>query len=288
MLSVIIPVFNEEGNLAQVLTQVKAALKEDCEILLIDDGSADSSADIAKSHGAVVFEQPYRMGNGAAIKRGIREARGEILIFMDGDGQHNPSDIPRLLGFIDKYDMSVGARTGSCSSSLSRRFANKIYNWLASYVTGFKVEDLTSGFRAIRRDTALKFVYLLPNSFSYPTTLTMALLKSGRSIKYVPVTTLKRNGVSKVRPLSDGIRFLLIIAKIATLFSPFKVFLPVSAFFLFLGIGNYTYTFLTLHRFTNMSALLITTSVIIFMLGLISEQIAQLRFIRSEDNSPDL
>ncbi len=284
MVSVIIPVFNEEGSIAQVIVSIKSALKKDFEILVIDDGSTDNSAKIAVNSGASVLRQPYRIGNGAAVKRGIREAKGDILVFMDGDGQHNGTDILRLLEYIDKFDMVVGARDKISHFNFWRRLANKSYNLLASYVSGFRVEDLTCGFRAIKRNLVEQYTYLLPNTFSYPSTLTLAVLKTGRSIKYIPITTAERKGKSKINPFSDGARFLLIILKISTLFSPFKIFLPVSILFFFLGAFNYLFTFISLHRFTNMSALLFTTSVIIFMLSLIAEQIAQLRMQGSEED----
>lgn len=282
LLSIILPVYNEEDNLPQLLSGIKNILNEQREIIVVDDGSTDNSAKLAKENGALVIRHPYKIGNGAAIKSGIREAKGGVLILMDADGQHNPADIRNLLGFIDSYDMVVGARTKNSHASISRRLLNRIYNCLASYVTSIRIEDLTSGFRVIKRDLALKFLYLLPNGFSYPTTLTLALLRSGRSIKYVPVNALKRKGKSKIKPLVDGANFFLIIAKITTLFSPFKIFLPISGLFFTLGIGYYAYTYVAFHRFTNMSALLITTGLIIFMLGLISEQIAQLRLDRTE------
>jgi glycosyltransferase involved in cell wall biosynthesis len=282
MISIVIPIFNEEESLRKLIEAIQINVTKDYELIIVDDCSADSSSDLVLNYNVKLLKQPYRMGNGAAVKRGIREAKGDILVLMDGDGQHNPEDIPQLLKHIDKYDMVVGARSKNSKITLLRKLANKIYNCLASYVTEFDVEDLTSGFRIIKRDLAKKFLYLLPNGFSYPTTITLALLKTGRSIKYVPITMLARQGKSKINALSDGFNFLLIIAKIATLFSPFKIFLPVSVFFFILGVGYYVYTFVAYHRFTNMSVLLITTSVIIFMLGLISEQIAQLRLGRTE------
>ncbi|MEW6008546.1 MAG: glycosyltransferase family 2 protein [Candidatus Omnitrophota bacterium] len=284
MVSVIIPVYNEEKNLQYVISSIKSALKGNFELLIINDGSTDKSADIIRNSGAVLVNQPYRMGNGAAIKRGIREAKGDILVFMDGDGQHKAEDIHRLLEHIEEFDMVVGARTNNSNMCLHRRLANKIYNWLASYVTSFRIEDLTCGFRAIKKTLALKFVYLLPNTFSYPTTLTLAVLKTGRSIKYIPITTTAREGKSKINTIYDGAGFLLILFKIATLFSPFKIFLPISILFFILGLINYAYTFFTAHRFTSMSALLFTTSAIIFMLSLVSEQISLLRMQHSEDN----
>jgi glycosyltransferase involved in cell wall biosynthesis len=199
---------------------------------------------------------------------------------MDGDGQHQPEDIPKLIAESHSYHMVVGARAKGSKRRVHRYAANVVYNLLASYVTRFKVRDLTSGFRVLARVEAMRFIDLLPNTFSYPTTLTLAFLRSGLTIKYVPIQTLYRAGQSKISLVTDGIRFLLIITKIATLFSPFRVFLPVSLFFFFAGIANYAYTFITQHRFTNMSVFLLTTAVIIFMLGLISEQIALLRMER--------
>jgi glycosyltransferase involved in cell wall biosynthesis len=252
------------------------------EIIVVDDGSADGSAEIALNAGVSVVRHPYNIGNGAAIKSGIRAARGKLIVLMDGDGQHKPEDIPNLLAEATNYHMVVGARAKGSKLRFHRYAANLLYNLLASYVTKFKVQDLTSGFRLLTRRDALRFIDLLPNTFSYPTTLTLAFLRSGLTVKYVPIETLYRSGQSKISLVTDGIRFLLIITKIATLFSPFRVFLPVSVVFFAAGLANYIYTYLTEHRFTNMSALMFTTAVIIFMLGLISEQIALLRMERQE------
>ncbi len=227
--------------------------------------------------GANVIRHPYNIGNGAAIKSGIRAARGRLLILMDGDGQHRPEDVPKLLEESDRYHMVVGARGKGSKLRIHRYAANGVYNLLASYVTRFPVKDLTSGFRVISRLNAVGFIDLLPNTFSYPTTLTLAYLRSGLTVRYVPIQSLYRAGQSKISLMSDGIRFLLIITKIATLFAPFRVFVPVSAFFFFTGVGYYIFTYITEHRFTNMSVFLLTTAVIIFMLGLVSEQIALLR-----------
>jgi hypothetical protein len=199
---------------------------------------------------------------------------------MDGDGQHKPEDIPKLLAEAANYHMVVGARGKGSKLRFHRYAANQVYNLLASYVTRFKVQDLTSGFRVLSRRDALSFINLLPNTFSYPTTLTLAFLRSGFAVRYVPIQTLYRAGQSKISLVTDGIRFLLIITKIATLFSPFRVFLPVSIFFFLAGFGNYLYTYFTQGRFTNMSVFMLTTAVIIFMLGLVSEQIALLRMER--------
>ncbi|HEY7316195.1 MAG TPA: glycosyltransferase family 2 protein [Candidatus Binatia bacterium] len=276
-ISIVIPVFNEAGKLAELLNNIRALRLANSEIIVIDDGSTDGSADAAMSGGANVIRHPYNIGNGAAIKTGIRAARGRFLVLMDGDGQHRPEDIPKLIAESRNYHMVVGARAKGSKRRFHRYAANIVYNLFASYVTRFKVKDLTSGFRVLSRLDAIRFIDLLPNTFSYPTTLTLAFLRSGLTIKYVPIQTLYRAGQSKISLVTDGVRFLLIITKIATLFSPFRVFLPVSMFFFLGGMTNYVYTYVTAHRFTNMSVFLFTTAVIIFMLGLISEQIALLR-----------
>jgi glycosyltransferase involved in cell wall biosynthesis len=281
-LSVVIPVFNEAENLGRLIGQIKGLQLPATEILVVDDGSIDDSADVATAAGARVMRHPYNIGNGAAIKSGIRAAKGRLLLFMDGDGQHRPEDIAKLLAESRSYHMVIGARAKGSKLRLHRYAANAFYNLLASYVTKFNVKDLTSGFRVLSRPDALRFIDLLPNTFSYPTTLTLAFLRSGLTVKYVPIQTLYRSGQSKISLISDGVRFLLIITKIATLFAPFRVFLPVSIFFFLSGMTNYVYTYVTEHRFTNMSVFLLTAAVIIFMLGLVSEQIALLRMERHQ------
>jgi len=278
--SIIIPVFNEAEVLPELLHRVRALNLGQAEVIVVDDGSTDGSADAALNAGASLIRHPYNIGNGAAVKSGIRAARGQLIVLMDGDGQHKPEDIPRLLKLSAEYHMVVGARSKGSKLRFHRYAANLLYNLLASYVTKFRIQDLTSGFRVLSRRDALNFLDLLPNTFSYPTTLTLAFLRSGFTVKYVPIQTLYRAGSSKISLLTDGVRFLLIITKIATLFSPFRVFLPVSVFFFLAGLGNYAYTYYTQNRFTNMSVFALTTSVIIFMLGLISEQIALLRMER--------
>jgi len=281
-ISIVIPVFNEANNLAQVLGKIHALELPQTEIIVVDDGSTDGSAEVALKAGANVVRHPYNIGNGAAVKSGMRAAKGKRILLMDGDGQHKPEDIPKLLVEAANYHMVVGARAKGSKLRFHRYAANSLYNLLASYVTRFKVQDLTSGFRLLSRRDALRFIDLLPNTFSYPTTLTLAYLRSGLTVKYVPIQSLYRAGQSKISLITDGIRFLLIITKIATLFSPFRVFLPVSLFFFLAGLGNYAYTYFTQNRFTNMSVFALTTSVIIFMLGLISEQIALLRMERQQ------
>jgi len=280
-ITILLPAYNEEESIGQTIREIKE-LHPDVEILVIDDGSTDNTRQQAIDAGATVMKHPHNIGNGAAVKTGLRYASGDWIIMMDADGQHKPADISKLLQYKNEYDMVVGARSKGSKTSLHRDFANSVYNWLATYVTKYKVEDLTSGFRLVKNETVGKFIYLLPNTFSYPSTITMAYLRSGRSIKYMPIKTEARKGKSKIKLFQDGILFFLIITKIATLFSPFRVFLPVSLIFFVTGVSYYMYTFFSQHRFTNMSALLLSSSVIIFMMGLISEQISQMRYDRVE------
>ena len=280
--SVIIPAYNEATTIGDIVSKIKA-LYPDFEIIVVNDGSTDETPAVAKRAGAIVYSHPYNIGNGAAIKSGIRASSGDILVFMDADLQHNPEEIQTMLNYFPEYDMVVGARSKKDQISLGRALGNKIYNWLASYVSKYKVQDLTSGFRTIKSDIAKQFLYLLPNSYSYPATLTLAVLRTGRALKYVPITVkVRKAGKSNIKIFKDGIRFFMIIVKICTLFSPFRIFLPVSFIMFCLGLCYYIYTFLSSGRFTNMSALLFTTSIIIFMMGLISEQICQMRFERRE------
>lgn len=283
-LSAVIPAYNEEEAIGEVVRDVLEQAPDLKEVIVVDDGSSDRTADAAEQAGATVIRSPYNKGNGAAVKAGIRRATGEVVVMMDGDGQHKAEDIARLLEPIrEGHDMVVGARKFGSQAGLHRGLANWLYNSLASYVAGHKIPDLTSGFRAIRRDVALKFLYLLPNTFSYPSTITLALFRSGYSVAYIPIEAARRVGQSKIRYLRDGSRFLLIITKIATLFAPIKVFLPVAAGFFLAGLGWYAYTLFTVHRFTNMSLFCMLFALQLFLLGFIAEQIAQLRFDRSED-----
>ena len=280
-ISIVLPAKNESEGLRRTLPALRAAYPG-AEIIVVDDGSTDETAVIAAGAGASVLSSPYSMGNGAAVKRGARAAHGEILVFMDADGQHGAEHIAALLAKLDEgYDMVVGARDRSGQANRHRGLANAFYNRLASWMTGHKVVDLTSGFRAVRADRFREFLHLLPNGFSYPTTSTMAFFRSAYPVAYVPIPVAKRVGTnSHIRPLKDGVRFLLIIFKIASLYSPLKLFVPVASGFAALGLGWYGWTFTHDGRFTNMSALLLSAAVIIFLIGLISEQITSLIYAR--------
>ncbi|MDR1888729.1 MAG: glycosyltransferase family 2 protein [Zoogloeaceae bacterium] len=284
MLSVVIPAKNEAAAIGQIVGRILSVLP-DTQVVVVNDGSTDNTAEVARQSGATVINHPYSKGNGAAIKTGARAAAGEVIVCMDGDGQHAPEDIPRLLARLEQgYDMVVGARQKGSQASVGRGLANALYNKLASYMVEQRVEDLTSGFRAVRADKFREFLYMLPNGFSYPTTSTMAFFRVGYSVAYEPIDASKRIGKSHIRLLRDGTRFLLIIFKIGTLFSPLKLFAPVAGLMLLLATGWYGYTFSTAGRFTNMSALLYTGAVLIFLLGLISEQITALMY---KDNGND-
>lgn len=282
LISIIVPTYNEEASIGKVVLKIHELNLPDYEILVIDDGSSDATRRVAEAAKAKVISHPYNIGNGASVKTGIRSARGRVVVFLDGDGQHSPKDIPDLIANLAKYHMVVGARQRNSETTWYRDLANFIYNKFASLLAGFNIEDLTSGFRAMRRQDALRFVDMFPNTFSYPTTSTLAFIRSGRSIKYIPIRTKYRVGKSKIKLLKDGPGFLVIILKIAMSFSPLRVFLPVSIFTFLCGVGWYAYTYAFYDRFTNMSQLLLNTSVIIFMLGLIAEQIASLRLEKGD------
>lgn len=289
MLSIILPAKNEAQNLPSLIGKLRGSYPS-AEIIVVDDGSSDSTARIGREAGTKVISHRYSMGNGAAIKSGARAASGEVLVFMDADGQHDPADVARLVERLEEgYDMVVGARASHSQANLRRAFGNALYNRIASWMTGYRVEDLTSGFRAVRARKFRQFLYLLPNGFSYPTTITMAFFRSGYAVGYVPIKARQRqgDGKSSVRLLKDGIRFFVIILKIGALFSPMRLFLPVSACFFVLGAVYYTYTYLTAGRLTNMTALLMIAAMLTFLIGIVSEQVSALHYKDTErDQAP--
>lgn len=291
-ISVIIPAFNEGAAIRNVIPRIReivSRLDKDHEIIVVDDGSSDDTAENAKAAGARVIRHPYNIGNGASIKTGIRHARGKIFVTMDGDGQHNPEDIPTLVSKIGPYDMIVGSRNSASDTDAHRDIANMVFNSLASYVSGRKIEDLTSGFRAVKAYVARQFMYLFPNRFSYPTTITLSVVRAGYRLGYEPIRFERRskNSKSKIKPLQDGFRFLMIILRIAVFYAPLKVFAPLSIFIFLLGVAYGLFRiFIVEAPYGQTSGLLISTAVLTFLVGLVSEQIAQLRFDRSESNTP--
>lgn len=284
-ISIVIPARNEADGLRRLLPGILAVIPG-AEVIVVDDGSTDDTPAICAEYGVRVISHPYGMGNGASIKSGARAAKGDVLLFMDGDGQHKPEDIPLLLEkFQEGYDMVVGARTAGSQAGFHRAVANDFFSRFATWMVQQRVEDLTSGFRVVKADKFRKFLYLLPNGFSYPTTITMSFFRAGFSVAYVPIHTPRRaSGRSHVRPLRDGVRFLLIIIKVGTLYSPQKLFIPVSAGFFWTGLCYYLYTYLAEGRFTNMTALLFISSIFTFLIGIVSEQISALHYKGIDDD----
>jgi len=286
MLSIIIPAKNEAKNLKHVLPNLTAKYPE-AEIIVVNDGSTDNTLDICNENNVTVISHPYSKGNGAAIKTGANAASGKTLVFMDADGQHKPEEIEKLLEkYNSGYHMVVGARVFKSQANIGRWLANKLYNILASWMVGQPIHDLTSGFRIANAKKFKKFIFLLPNGFSYPTTITMSFFRAGYSVGYIPVDVEKRGGKSHISLLKDGARFFLIIFRVGTLYSPLKLFFPISMAFFLLGCSYYLYTFLAYTRFTNMSALLLITAVLVFLIGLVSEQITTLVYQSANYNTP--
>lgn len=276
--SVVLPAKNEGLAVGTTVLKIREVLPE-AEVIVVNDGSTDDTAKVSGDAGARVVSHSYSKGNGAAIKSGARAAGGEIVVFLDADGQHDPTDILRLLEKIEYgADMVVGARQSGSQASVGRGIANRFYNRLASYMVGHQVEDLTSGFRAVRASKFREFLYLLPNGFSYPTTSTMAFFRAGYSVEYIPIQAARRIGKSHIRIMRDGLRFLLIIFKIGTLYSPLKLFGPIALVFWATACAWYAYTFSMFGRFTNMSALMFSVGTLVFLMGLISEQITALMY----------
>ena len=275
--SVVIPAFGEGRSIGPLVTALRQAGAWR-EILVVDDGSSDDTGARAAEAGARVIRHPYNKGNGASVKTGIRQATGEFVLILDGDGQHRPADAVRLVGKLGEYDLAVGARSSVSQAGTARRLGNSALNWLASYLTERPIPDLTSGLRAARREYLLEFLHLLPNGFSTPTTTTLAFIKAGYSVCFEPIEALTREGESKIRLGTDGLQFFVILLKVMTIFSPMRVFLPLSAASFAIGGAYALWTIVTQSHVTNSSVLLILLSVIIFLVGLVSEQISSLRF----------
>jgi glycosyltransferase involved in cell wall biosynthesis len=275
--SVVIPAF-EEASAVGVVVQSLRAVATWREVLVVDDGSTDETATVASAAGAEVVRHPYNKGNGAAIKTGIRHASGEYMLIVDADGQHTAADALRLVGFLGEYDLVVGTRAGSTQqASTARHMGNNALNWVASYLTGRDIPDLTSGLRAARTSGLREFLHLLPNGFSTPTTTTLSFVKAGYSVRFEPITVGARLGKSKIKLVSDGARFLMILLKVITIFSPLRIFLPIAGAFFALGATYAIWTTITRHDITDSSVLLLVLAVVIFLVGLVSEQIATMR-----------
>jgi glycosyltransferase involved in cell wall biosynthesis len=279
--SVIVPALNEEGAIAEVIARLQSGGAWH-EIIVVDDGSTDATGERARAAGAIVVRHPYNKGNGAAVKSGIRKATGDIVLIVDGDGQHRPADAARLVSGIGEYELVVGARSAATQATLARRFGNHLLNRLASYLTERNIPDLTSGFRAARRDCLLEFLHLLPNGFSTPATTTLSFIKAGYSVSFVPIEAEQRVGQSKIKLARDGAKFFLILLRIITIFSPLRIFVPISVITFALGFLYALRTIWTQSHVTNSSVLLIVLSVVIFLVGLVSEQISALRFERRQ------
>jgi glycosyltransferase involved in cell wall biosynthesis len=289
--SIILPARNEAARLRTLLPEIRMQMPE-AELIVVNDGSDDDTLAVCAEYPVRVVSHPYPKGNGAAVKSGARAAHGDLLIFMDADGQHKPEDIPALLEkFSEGYDMVVGARQSGSHAGAHRAVANDLFSRFATWMVQQTVEDLTSGFRVVKAKKFRRFLYLLPNGFSYPTTITMSYFRAGYSVAYLPIHTPRRStGNSHIRPVRDGMRFLLIIIRVGTLYSPQKLFLPISAGFFMTGVGYYLYTYLSFNRFTNMSALLFISAILTFLIGIVSEQISALHYKdidQAEDKDED-
>lgn len=279
-LTVLLPAYREVVGVGAVVRRIREVLDASSwtyEILVVDDGSDDGTATAATAAGARVLVLPANLGNGAAAKAGIREARGRYCCLLDADGQHPPEGIPRLLEHLPTYDMVVAARTPDSPQQLHRRAANWVFNRFSSYIVSYPIEDLTSGFRVFKTQIARQYLTLLPNRYSYPTTITLAIIRGGYAVKYVPVRTTVPLGRSTLRPVENGVRFLLVLFKIAANFEPGRVLLPVSAFLATLGLGYGAWSIGRHRQFSNGALLLLLMGVFTFLLALVAQKLSTVR-----------
>lgn len=286
-ISFVIPAFNEAATIATIIGELRASYPY-AEIVVVDDHSQDGTADIAEQAGARVIRRPYNIGNGAGVKTGVRAATGEIVVIIDGDGQHRPSDIPKLLTHIGPYDMVVGARSRTGQQNWVRWMGNLAINQLGSYLTGMKMNDLTSGFRAFRRSVLLEYIHLLPNQFSWPTTSALAFAKGGYHVRFEPITMQPRQGgQSHQKLLRNGFKFGFIIFRIISLFNPLRVFLPIMVMFLVLSVISYFLSILSGDTWLHLpptALFCLIAAMFFFCFGLLAETISALRFERAGDN----
>ena len=277
--SIVIPALNEAASIGDVVSRLRADAPW-YEIIVVDDGSSDATGERAAAAGARVVRHPYNKGNGASVKTGIRTATGEFILIVDADGQHLPEDARRLVAPLGEYDLVIGARAGATQANARRRAGNAVLNGLASYLTGRRIPDLTSGFRAARTEHLREFLHLLPNGFSTPTTTTLAFLRAGYNVMFEPIEARPRVGHSKVKLARDGAKFFLILLRVITIFSPLRIFVPISIVSLLLGIAYGIWNVAVHARIPNGAVLLILFAVVVFLVGLVSEQISSLRFER--------
>jgi glycosyltransferase involved in cell wall biosynthesis len=277
LVSIVIPAMNEAASIGEVVAALRSTAPWR-EVIVVDDGSIDATADRAAAAGARVIRHPYNKGNGAAVKSGIRAACGEFLLIVDADGQHPAAETLRLSALLGEYDLVVGARSSDSQATHGRRAGNAALNALASHLTGRPIPDLTSGFRGARQECLREFIHLLPNGFSTPTTTTLAFIKAGYNVAFVPIEARQRSGTSKIRFARDGAKFFLILLKVITLFSPLRIFAPISLGALGVGAAYGAVNLLATGKIPNGAVLLILFAVIVLLVGLISEQISALRF----------
>ena len=277
--SIIIPAYQEEEAIGQVVANVLRVARElGCpyEVLVVDDGSTDNTGGAARYAGAQVLVHPYNRGYGAALKTGIRAATSRTVLFLDADGQHDPEDIRCLLAERKVYDMVVGARRRSQGAPLWRKPGKLFLGWLANNLTGRNIPDLKSGFRAIAREMALRFLPIMPDGFSFSTTSTIAAFRGGYKVQYIPIQVAHRVGKSTVTMI-DGFKTIMLIIRIVTLFAPLRVFLPVSAATFVLGVGFVIQGYLSAGAASIKGIMVILASILFFLFGILVDQVTAIR-----------